>query len=452
MSQQQANPNRRNYALHQLPTPAQQPAPAQPPGSQPGPLPITNPRVTNRSGASWICFRDFGRAGAFWAAIAVVTSFIFSMLQYFKPDTYDPSTVAILKEQRFQSDIAAREFCLRLREAKLAWSQSDCDRILNAPFPSRPEPPSESGQLPQFTAKLRTLLATVITALWNGVANLPADVLISCVLVLAVIFVLSERKRPQAPTVQVPEDRGHQTAQGDGTGRLSSFGSVSPSKMVVGPAPPRAVSPSHDSRAVPVKPPVVDGNSELPGGTDTISQVNTDRGQLPDEETSPRTPEEQDMGVSHNHTEISVLGAGWMLKAQSSPAAPQEPSDSRTSSTAVINKMEAATSPESRPTPTTPLSSTCTTPDWSESSRERFRRPGSNSDCWTAVELWDCCQCGHQNSAASSPICLMCDHPRCSSCRVEPNKLNGSLAGGHSSASGHSSVHTSTGYGGTKRR
>jgi len=72
-------------------------------------------RRHKRNRASWVCVRDYGAAGAFFGLLAVLASLAFFLAEWFKPDQRDPLTEAVYAEQRFQSDIAAREYCLKLR-------------------------------------------------------------------------------------------------------------------------------------------------------------------------------------------------------------------------------------------------------------------------------------------------------------------------------------------------
>jgi len=90
-----------------------------PQGNNSGPriLPLTtgDTRRHKRNRASWVCVRDYGAAGAFFGLLAVLASLAFFLAEWFKPDQRDPLAEAVYAEQRFQSDIAAREYCLKLR-------------------------------------------------------------------------------------------------------------------------------------------------------------------------------------------------------------------------------------------------------------------------------------------------------------------------------------------------
>ncbi|KAM7183165.1 hypothetical protein V8F33_013755 [Rhypophila sp. PSN 637] len=167
--------------------PRNRPAPALPRHHNPratlspaGPLPQGNspyvsrispsPRV--RKQASWFCFGDYGRAGAIIGGVAIAVALIFFLLEWFKHQSQDPYTKALYTEERYQSDLRTREYCLKLKESKYQqqWSNLDCDKVLQAPFLPRPGDFDSPGPIvnPGPQATIFLVLSSIYHLLWDS--------------------------------------------------------------------------------------------------------------------------------------------------------------------------------------------------------------------------------------------------------------------------------------------
>lgn len=169
-------------------------------GGLPSSLPGA-PRSRNRRRRwlLWPCFGDYERASAVYACLAVVAALIFFLFEWFKPPYQDPYLKALYAEERYQSDIKAKEFCLKLKNSKLSWSQSDCEEILQAPFPTRPGAIDSAGQVIQPQTTLSLILTSIHYVLWNE-----TTAMLSAILLTLLFVFMSANKPPRTPT----SDRG----------------------------------------------------------------------------------------------------------------------------------------------------------------------------------------------------------------------------------------------------
>ncbi|OIW26863.1 hypothetical protein CONLIGDRAFT_672342 [Coniochaeta ligniaria NRRL 30616] len=199
-SSQGGTPGQGNTHSQRVAAPAQshgrlQPPSGRPPGAQPLSLWVPRPPTRRTRRFLWACFGDYGRAGAIWACLAVVTALVFFLLQWFKEAPQDPYSKAAYEEQRYQSDLKTREYCLKLREAQLPWSNLDCEQILAAPFLARPDNLENTGQATTPRRGITFVLACILDLLRGAVdifgIPVPAVLLITWVFTWVLVAVLA---------------------------------------------------------------------------------------------------------------------------------------------------------------------------------------------------------------------------------------------------------------------